>query len=171
MFGDCLVIVYNGIIENYQELWDELKVEGYVFIFQIDIEVVVYLIEKYFWVFGYLYEVVKFVIVCFCGVYVLVVVYVDELDYLVVCWEGSLLVVGVGIGENFIVLDQFVLLFVIDCFMFLEEGDIVDICWDLVIIYDCEGILVECKIICFEYGLDFVEKGEYWYFMLKEIYE
>ena len=171
MSGDRLAIVHNGIIENYQELRDELKAEGYAFTSQTDTEVVAHLIEKHFRVSGHLHEAVKSAIARLRGAYALAVVHADEPDHLVVCREGSPLVVGVGIGENFIASDQLALLPVTDRFMFLEEGDIADIRRDSVTIHDREGTPVERKIIRFEHGSDSAEKGEYRHFMLKEIYE
>src|SRR5690554_3074197 len=127
MSGERLAIVHNGIIENYQELRDELKADGFAFTSQTDTEVVAHLIEKYFREQGKLYEAVKAAIQRLRGAYALAVVHADEPDHLVVCREGSPLVVGVGIGENFIASDQLALLPVTDRFMFLEEGDIADI--------------------------------------------
>lgn len=57
-----------------------------------------------------------------------------------------MLVIGYGIGENFFVFDLFVLLSVICCFVYLEEGDVVEIICILVDIYDCNGNKVECEI-------------------------
>ena len=171
MSGDRLAIVHNGIIENYQELRDELKAEGFEFTSQTDTEVVVHLIEQYYRKHSNLYDAVKAAIARLRGAYALAVVHADEPDHLVVCREGSPLVIGVGIGENFIASDQLALLPVTDRFMFLEEGDIADIRRDAVTIHDREGTPVERKIIRFEHGSDSAEKGEYRHFMLKEIYE
>ncbi|WP_322001775.1 glutamine--fructose-6-phosphate transaminase (isomerizing) [Marinobacter alexandrii] len=171
MSGDRLAIVHNGIIENYQDLRDELKADGFEFTSQTDTEVVAHLIEQYYRKHSNLYDAVKAAIARLRGAYALAVVHADEPDHLVVCREGSPLVIGVGIGENFIASDQLALLPVTDRFMFLEEGDIADIRRDAVSIHDREGMPVERKIIRFEHGSDSAEKGEYRHFMLKEIYE
>lgn len=171
MSGERLAIVHNGIIENYQELRDELRAEGFEFTSQTDTEVVAHLIEKYFREQGKLYEAVKAAIQRLRGAYALAVVHADEPDHLVVCREGSPLVVGVGIGENFIASDQLALLPVTDRFMFLEEGDIADIRKDNIRIHDRSGQPVERTITRFEHGADSADKGEYRHFMLKEIYE
>ncbi|MEA1080235.1 glutamine--fructose-6-phosphate transaminase (isomerizing) [Marinobacter qingdaonensis] len=171
MSGERLAIVHNGIIENYQELREELKAEGYEFTSQTDTEVVAHLIEKHYRAAGQLYDAVKAAIARLRGAYALAVVHADEPDHLVVCREGSPLVIGVGIGENFIASDQLALLPVTDRFMFLEEGDIADIRRDSVTIHDREGTPVERKTLRFEHGSDSAEKGEYRHFMLKEIYE
>ncbi len=171
MSGDRLAIVHNGIIENYQELRDELKADGFEFTSQTDTEVVAHLIEQYYRKHSNLYDAVKAAIARLRGAFALAVVHADEPDHLVVCREGSPLVIGVGIGENFIASDQLALLPVTDRFMFLEEGDIADIRRDAVTIHDREGSPVERKIIRFEHGSDSADKGEYRHFMLKEIYE
>ncbi|WP_375172542.1 glutamine--fructose-6-phosphate transaminase (isomerizing) [Marinobacter sp.] len=171
MSGERLAIVHNGIIENYQELREELKAEGYEFTSQTDTEVVAHLIEKHYRAAGQLHDAVKAAIARLRGAYALAVVHADEPDHLVVCREGSPLVIGVGIGENFIASDQLALLPVTDRFMFLEEGDIADIRRDSVTIHDREGTPVERNTLRFEHGSDSAEKGEYRHFMLKEIYE
>ncbi len=171
MSGERLAIVHNGIIENYQELRDELKAEGYVFTSQTDTEVVAHLIGKNYQQEGNLYNAVKTSITRLRGAFALAVVHADEPDHLVVCREGSPLVVGVGIGENFIASDQLALLPVTDRFMFLEEGDIADIRKDQIKIHDRDGQAVERTITRFEHGSDSADKGEYRHFMLKEIYE
>ena len=126
MSGEQLAIVHNGIIENYQELREELKAAGYSFASQTDTEVVVHLIEHYYREHGRLLPAVRAAIARLRGAYALAVLHAAEPDHLVVCRAGSPLVLGVGIGENFIASDQLALLSVTDRFMFLEEGDIED---------------------------------------------
>ncbi|MEX2475844.1 glutamine--fructose-6-phosphate transaminase (isomerizing) [Marinobacter sp.] len=171
MSGDRLAIVHNGIIENYQEMREELRAEGYEFTSQTDTEVVAHLIEKHYRGQGSLLAAVRSAISHLRGAYALGVVHADEPDHLIVCREGSPLVIGVGIGENFIASDQLALLPVTDRFMFLEEGDIADIRRDQVTIHNREGSPVERPVTRFEHGADSADKGEYRHFMLKEIYE
>ncbi|MDV3504621.1 glutamine--fructose-6-phosphate transaminase (isomerizing) [Marinobacter sp. M-5] len=171
MSGDRLAIVHNGIIENYQELRDELKADGFEFTSQTDTEVVAHLIEKHYRSASSLIDAVRAAITRLRGAYALAVIHADEPDHLIVCREGSPLVIGVGIGENFIASDQLALLPVTDRFMFLEEGDIADIRRDRVAIHDRDGQAVERAVTRFEHGADSADKGEYRHFMLKEIYE
>lgn len=171
MSGDRLAIVHNGIIENYQELRDELKADGFEFTSQTDTEVVAHLIEKHYRSESSLIDAVRAAISRLRGAYALAVIHADEPDHLIVCREGSPLVIGVGIGENFIASDQLALLPVTDRFMFLEEGDIADIRRDRVAIHDRDGQAVERAVTRFEHGADSADKGEYRHFMLKEIYE
>ena len=171
MSGDRLAIVHNGIIENYQELREELRADGFEFTSQTDTEVVAHLIEKHYRTLGNLHDSVRSAIARLRGAYALAVVHADEPEHLVVCREGSPLVIGVGIGENFIASDQLALLPVTDRFMFLEEGDIADIRKDAIAILDRDGSPVEREVTRFEHGTDSADKGEYRHFMLKEIYE
>jgi len=171
MSGDSLAIVHNGIIENYQDLREELKADGFEFTSQTDTEVVVHLIQKNYRELGNLYGAVKASITRLRGAYALAVVHADEPGHVVVCREGSPLVVGVGIGENFIASDQLALLPVTDRFMFLEEGDLADIHRDRIEIHNRDGELVERSISRFEHNSDSADKGEYRHFMLKEINE
>ena len=171
MSGERLAIVHNGIIENYQELREELRADGFEFSSQTDTEVVAHLIEKNYRTLGNLHDSVRAAIARLRGAYALAVVHADEPDHLVVCREGSPLVIGVGIGENFIASDQLALLPVTDRFMFLEEGDIADIRKDAITVLDREGQSVEREVTRFEHGADSADKGEYRHFMLKEIYE
>ncbi len=171
MSGEHLAIVHNGIIENYQELREELRAEGFEFTSQTDTEVVAHLIEKNYRALGNLHDSVRASIARLRGAYALAVVHADDPNHLVVCREGSPLVIGVGIGENFIASDQLALLPVTDRFMFLEEGDIADIRKDGITILDREGQAAEREVTRFEHGTDSADKGEYRHFMLKEIYE
>ena len=171
MSGERLAIVHNGIIENYQELRDQLRAEGYEFTSQTDTEVVAHLIEKFYRNEQDLFRAISAAIGQLRGAYALAVLHADEPDRLVVCREGSPLVIGVGIGENFIASDQLALLPVTDRFMVLEEGDIADIRRDQVSILDRNGKPVEREVNRFEHGHDAADKGEYRHFMLKEIHE
>ena len=171
MSGEQLAIVHNGIIENYQALRDQLRDEGYGFTSQTDTEVIAHLIDRHYQEERNLLRAVKAAIGQLRGAFALAVVHADEPDHLVVCREGSPLVVGVGIGENFIASDQLALLPVTDRFMFLEEGDLADIHRDRVEIVDRSGEPVEREVTRFEHGHDAADKGDYRHFMLKEIHE
>src|SRR5699024_835905 len=138
---------------------------------QTDTEVVVHLIEKNFRELGDLYLAVKTSVTRLRGAYALAVVHADEPHRMVVCREGSPLVVGVGIGEDCMASDHLALLPVTDRFMFLEEGDLADIRRDRIEIHDREGTPVERAVSRFEHSADSADKGEYRHFMLKEIHE
>ena len=171
MSGSRLALVHNGIVENYQALRDELIAAGYEFTSQTDTEVVAHLIEQTYRKTGTLISAVKEATRRLRGAYALAVLLVDEPDHLVVCRQGSPLVIGVGIGEHFIASDQLALLPVTDRFMFLEEGDIADIQRDQVTVWDRNDNPVERSVHRYEHSADSADKGEYRHFMLKEIYE
>ncbi|MGP4845473.1 glutamine--fructose-6-phosphate transaminase (isomerizing) [Marinobacter sp. 1Y8] len=171
MSGDRLAIVHNGIIENYQQLRERLKGEGFTFTSQTDTEVVAHLIESYFRTNRDILAAVRSAIAELRGAFALAVLHADDPDRLIVSREGSPLVVGVGIGEHFIASDQLALLPVTDRFMFLEEGDVAEIRKDAVKIWDKTGTEVERTVSRFEHGIDAADKGEYRHYMLKEIYE
>ena len=171
MSGERLALVHNGIIENYQELRDRLQADGYVFTSQTDTEVVAHLIEQHYRQSGDLKTAVKAALASLRGAFALAVMHADEPDHLIVTREGSPLVIGVGIGENFIASDQLALLPVTDRFIFLEEGDIADIRRSDISIEDRNGAPVERPVSRFEHGQDAADKGEYRHFMLKEIHE
>ena len=171
MSGQRLAIVHNGIIENYIELRDSLRADGFEFTSQTDTEVVAHLIEQQFRLTTDLFEAVRAATAKLRGAYALAVLHADEPDHVVVCREGSPLVIGVGIGENFIASDQLALLPVTDRFMFLEEGDMADVRKDSVKVRDRDNALVDRAVSRFEHSMDSADKGEYRHFMLKEIYE
>jgi len=171
MSGDDLAIVHNGIIENYQELREQLQAEGYEFLSQTDTEVVVHLIAREYRTSGSLLPAVKAAIGQLRGAYAIAVMHRKEPDHLIVCRQGSPLVIGVGIGEHFIASDQLALLPVTDRFVFLEEGDLADVYRDRVVIEDKSGQPVERAVSRYEHSAEAAEKGQFRHFMLKEIYE
>jgi glucosamine--fructose-6-phosphate aminotransferase (isomerizing) len=121
--GD-VAVVHNGIIENYQELKDELQALGYIFTSQTDTEVVAHLVNDALKQTDSLLEAVQKVIPRLKGAFALGIVHTAHPDELITVREGSPLVIGVGIGENFISSDQLALLPVTNRFVYLEEGDI-----------------------------------------------
>ncbi|PVY77491.1 glutamine--fructose-6-phosphate transaminase [Tamilnaduibacter salinus] len=171
MSGERLAIVHNGIIENYQTLRDRLRNEGFTFDSQTDTEVVAHLIESHFQQTKDLLSAVRRATAELHGAYALAVLHADDPERLIVCRQGSPLVLGVGIGENFIASDQLALLPVTDRFMFLEEGDIAEVRRDRIDVIDRDDNPVERPVTRFEHSADAAEKGDYRHFMLKEIHE
>lgn len=171
MSGTRIAIVHNGIIENYEPLREMLKAEGYIFSSETDTEVVVHLLDHLLKSDKSVFNALKQAISQLEGAYALGVIHADQPDQLFAARKGSPLVVGVGIGENFIASDQLALLPVTDRFMFLEEGDIAKITTSQIQIFDCDGVKVERKVSQFEHGQAAAEKGEFKHYMLKEIYE
>ena len=97
-----VAVVHNGIIENYQELKDDLEALGYVFTSQTDTEVVAHLVNDALKTTPDLMKAVEQVVPQLKGAYALGIVHTNHPDELIAVREGSPLVIGVGIGENFI---------------------------------------------------------------------
>lgn len=105
------------------------------------------------------------------GAYGTVVIDKNDPERLVVARSGSPLVIGVGIGENFVASDQLALLPVTRKFIYLEEGDVADITRTAIDIFDESGHSVERNVVESDSQYDAGGKGDYRHFMLKEIYE
>ncbi len=170
MSSDDVVLVHNGIIENYQELKTELTAQGYVFNSQTDSEVVVHLIHRELQQHNFA-ESVKLAISHLEGAYALAIMQKGNQDELWVARQGSPLVIGVGMGEYYVGSDPLALLQVTDRFIYLEEGDLAHIRRDALTIFDKEHNAVEREISVFNYKIGTADKGEYKHFMLKETFE
>ena len=164
-------VVHNGIIENHEELRELLKSRGYVFLSQTDTEVIAHLVEWEMRSTDSLLEAVKKAVKQLAGAYGMVVMDSRHPEHLVAARSGSPLVIGLGIGENFLASDQLALLSVTRRFIFLEEGDIAEITRRTVDIYDTYGNKVEREIHESNLENDAAEKGKFRHFMQKEIYE
>ena len=164
-------VVHNGIIENHEELRELLKSRGYVFLSQTDTEVIAHLVEWEMRSTDSLLEAVKKAVKQLTGAYGMVVMDSRYPEHLVAARSGSPLVIGLGIGENFLASDQLALLSVTRRFIFLEEGDIAKITRRTVDIYDTYGNKVEREIHESNLENDAAEKGKFRHFMQKEIYE
>ena len=164
-------VVHNGIIENHEELRELLKSRGYVFLSQTDTEVIAHLVEWEMRRTDSLLEAVKKAVKQLTGAYGMVVMDSRHPEHLVAARSGSPLVIGLGLGENFLASDQLALLSVTRRFIFLEEGDIAEITRRTVDIYDTYGNKVEREIHESNLENDAAEKGKFRHFMQKEIYE
>ncbi len=166
-----IAVVHNGIIENYQELKAELIKKGYQFASQTDTEVIAHLVNWEQRQGGTLREVVQRVIPQLRGAYGTVIMDSRTPELLVAARSGSPLVVGLGVGENFLASDQLALLPVTRRFIYLEEGDIVEITRRHVHIFDVNGNEVNRDTIESNVQYDAGDKGVYRHYMQKEIYE
>ncbi|HNI65332.1 MAG TPA: glutamine--fructose-6-phosphate transaminase (isomerizing) [Pseudomonadales bacterium] len=171
MSGERLALVHNGIIENHQRLRRELIAEGYRFDSETDTEVVVHLIHQAYQQQPDLQQAVRSAVARLEGAFALGVIHCDQPHLLVGARKGSPLVVGVGIGENFIASDPLALRQVTDRFIYLEEGDLVTIGAHHLTILDEAGTPVERPVVQLEQPSAAAEKGHFRHFMLKEIYE
>lgn len=164
-------VVHNGIIENHEELRKLLKSRGYVFLSQTDTEVIAHLVEWEMRSTDSLLEAVQKSVKQLTGAYGMVVMDSRHPEHLVSARSGSPLVIGLGIGENFLASDQLALLSVTRRFIFLEEGDIAEITRRTVDIYDTHGNKAKREIHESNLENDAAEKGKFRHFMQKEIYE
>lgn len=165
-----VAVVHNGIIENYQELKDDLQALGYVFTSQTDTEVVAHLVHDALKHTDSLLEALQKVIPQLKGAYALGIIHTEHPDELITVREGSPLVIGVGIGENFISSDQLALLPVTNRFVYLEEGDIARLTRTSIEVF-AQGEAVQRPVKELDATVSNASKGEYKHFMLKEIYE
>lgn len=170
-FSGDLAVVHNGIIENHEVLRAELKALGYEFTSDTDTEVIAHLLNHKLKDQPDLTVALKATVKQLHGAYGLAVISAKQPDRLVAARSGSPLVIGLGLGENFLASDQLALRQVTDRFMYLEEGDIAEIRRDSVQIWDIDGKAVERETVQYRDSAESAEKGEYRHFMLKEIHE
>ncbi len=166
-----IAIVHNGIIENHEALRADLKSKGYEFTSETDTEVVAHRVHMHLQATHDLEQAVRKTVDELEGAYALVVMSKNDPGRLVLAREGCPVVIGVGIGENFVASDVAALLPVTRKFMFLEEGDIAVVTRDGVDITDAAGAPVERPVTESELTADAVERGKFRHYMLKEIYE
>ncbi|WP_409299636.1 glutamine--fructose-6-phosphate transaminase (isomerizing) [Pseudomonas sp. KCJK8993] len=170
-FSGDLAVVHNGIIENHEALRGQLKAQGYEFTSDTDTEVIAHLLNHKLKDLGDLTVALKATVKELHGAYGLAVISASQPDRLVAARSGSPLVIGLGLGENFLASDQLALRQVTDRFMYLEEGDIAEIRRDSVQIWDIDGKAVEREAVQYRDGAEAADKGEYRHYMLKEIHE
>ncbi|MBO1271761.1 glutamine--fructose-6-phosphate transaminase (isomerizing) [Shewanella sp. 4t3-1-2LB] len=168
--GD-IAVVHNGIIENHTELRVKLQAQGYQFESDTDTEVICHLVHHELKTHETLLAAVQATVKQLQGAYGTVVIDRRDSDRLVVARSGSPLVVGYGLGENFVASDQLALLPVTRSFSYLEEGDVAEITRRKVSIFNSQGEAVEREIKESEITHDAGDKGEYRHYMLKEIHE
>lgn len=170
--SEHIIIVHNGIIENHEPLRELLIERGYKFASETDTEVVAHLVH---WEQqqqgGSLRDVVLRVIPQLRGAYGMVIMDSRDPSVLVAARSGSPLVIGRGVGENFIASDQLALLPVTRRFIYLEEGDIAEITRRDVTIVNRQGEQVQRSEIESNVQYDAGDKGLYRHYMQKEIYE
>ena len=169
---DCkgeIVVVHNGIIENYLSLKETLIGEGHHFITETDTEVIAHLVEKYFK--GSLEEAVQKATEKLSGNYALVVLSVLEPNKIVATRIGPPIIIGIAEGETFIASDIPAILNSTRDMIFLEEGEIATLAPGSLRITNSQGQSSEPKVQRINWDPVLAEKGGYKHFMLKEIFE
>ena len=167
---DAVALVHNGIIENHAGMRAALTAAGYEFSSDTDTEVAVNQIHAFLEEGQDLLKAVQATAAMLEGAFALGVIGRDQPGRLVAARRGSPLVIGLGIGENFIASDVFALLPVTQRFIFLEDGDTADISRQRVAIYDAAGRPVTRPEVVSKLSADAAEKAGYRHFMLKEIF-
>ncbi|MBD1573179.1 glutamine--fructose-6-phosphate transaminase (isomerizing) [Vibrio sp. S17_S38] len=164
-------VVHNGIIENHESLREILRERGYVFESQTDTEVIAHLVEWEHRSSNTLVEALQKAVKQLDGAYGTVVFDRKDPSRVVVARSGSPIVIGLGVGENFIASDQLALLSVTRRFMYLEEGDVAEVTRREVTVFDKSGELTTRDITESNAEHDAGDKGQYRHFMQKEIFE
>ena len=171
MSRDRICLVHNGIVENFEELRDELAEAGYEFDSGTDSEVIAHLIDHCAEAEQDLLEAVRKAVKRLDGAFALGVMFRDDPGRIVGVRVGSPLVVGVGIGENFIASDALALRPVTDRFIYLEQGDLVDLTARSISIWNVDDRAVVRSTVRVEHSGDAADKGNYRHHMEKEIHE
>jgi glucosamine--fructose-6-phosphate aminotransferase (isomerizing) len=164
-------VVHNGIIENFETLRDELIAQGYEFASDTDSETVAHLVDSHVAEGMDLLEAVRATVKRLEGAFALGVISKNDPDRIIATRSGCPLVVGKGIGENFIASDVLALKPVTDRFIILEEGDLVEIRKDAISIWNVDDESVIRADVRVQMGHDDVDKGNYRHHMQKEIFE
>jgi len=168
---DGVAVVHNGIIENHEELRAELKDLGYSFSSETDTEGIAHRIHHHLNTSRDLFGAVRKTVQDLRGAYALAVICERDPETIVLARVGCPVVIGLGIGENFVASDVAALLPVTRRFMFLEEGDVAEIRRDSIRVVAASGLETTRPIRASELPADAVERGQYRHFMLKEIHE
>lgn len=168
--SDGIVLVHNGIIENYLPLKRRLIDEGYKFTSETDTEVLCHLIEKYSKDYP-LEDAVREALKEVRGAYAFAVINEREPGKVVGVKKDSPLVVGLGNGEFFLASDVPAFLNYSRDVIFLDEGEMVVMTDDGVIVTTLDGSPIQKEVKSVPWSPSMAEKGGYRHFMLKEIYE
>ncbi|NLH59807.1 MAG: glutamine--fructose-6-phosphate transaminase (isomerizing) [Ignavibacteriales bacterium] len=166
-----ILLIHNGIIENYQALKKILINEGYKFESETDSEVIVHLIDRFIKK-GYSFsDSVRHTLIEIEGTYGLAIIYEKEPDKIIAAKKGSPLVIGIGGDENIIASDINALIAHTKQVIYLEDYEIAEITKEGILVRNIHDIPVEKEVIELSMTVEEISKGGYSTFMLKEIFE
>jgi glucosamine--fructose-6-phosphate aminotransferase (isomerizing) len=169
--GGRVAVIHNGIIENFQPIKDGLVAKGYEFQSETDTEVAAHLVHDYLQQGDTLLDSVRKAVKKFQGAFALLVIDAEDPERIVVSRVASPLVIGLGLGENYVASGVPALLPVTQRFIYLEQGDIAEITRHEVNIFDVDGNPVTREVHETQWDTEAAEKGPYRHYMLKEIFE
>jgi glucosamine--fructose-6-phosphate aminotransferase (isomerizing) len=170
--SDCyarIMVVHNGIIENFQELKDELQAKGHEFTSETDSEVIPHLIEDLYQ--GDVLTAVRQALQRIKGAYAIALYSHDDPDLLIGARLNAPLVVGMGDGEWFVASDITAIIPYTKRVLVLGEGEIAAITSVGPQVTTLDGVAVEPKFISVDWDVSQAQKGGFEHFMLKEIHE
>ena len=166
-----IAVVHNGIIENSAEIKEELIGEGYKFKSETDTEVIPHLLDKYMKTGLDLENALRKVLDVIHGSYAIAAICVDEPDRVVATRKDSPLIVGIGNDEYFVASDYPAILKYARDIIFPEQGEIVVLNPDGVIVKDEYDNVINKEVTTINWSPEMAEKGGYDHFMIKEINE
>src|SRR5881396_1313626 len=171
---DCtgrVVVVHNGIIENYLQLKERLRQRDHQFVTETDTEIIAHLIEEYLKRGDNFEKAVSDATKELKGIFALSIINADERDTVIAVRQGPPVVIGLGDGEYFVASDIPPILQHTRDVFFLGDGEIAILTKDAVRVTDFDGNSVQPSIQRITWDPIMAEKGGFKHFMLKEIYE